>query len=110
MASRSCVSGCGHFLSSSDGDDRCPPCLGYQHAEAALVDLAHPCLYYYLLSPQYTVLHILFYCTFNSLLFLLIFIFYLYLYIYSCVVRAVTVADFYHRGGNGPTTAGGAVL
>ncbi len=24
--------------------------------------------------------------------------------------RAVTVADFYHRGGNGPTTAGGAVL
>ncbi len=36
--------------------------------------LAHPCLYYYLLSPQYTVLHILFYCTFYSLLFLLIFI------------------------------------
>ncbi len=25
-------------------------------------------------------------------------------------LRAVTVADFYHRGGNGPTTAGGAVL
>ncbi len=24
--------------------------------------------------------------------------------------RAVTVADFYHRGGNGPTTAGGAAL
>ncbi len=24
--------------------------------------------------------------------------------------RAVMVADFYHRGGNGPTTAGGAVL
>ncbi len=24
--------------------------------------------------------------------------------------RAVTVADFYHHGGNGPTTAGGAVL
>ncbi len=23
--------------------------------------------------------------------------------------RAVTVADFYHRGGNGPTTTGGAV-
>ncbi len=22
----------------------------------------------------------------------------------------MTVADFYHRGGNGPTTAGGAVL
>ncbi len=25
-------------------------------------------------------------------------------------IRAVTVADFYHRGGNGPTTAGGTVL
>ncbi len=25
-------------------------------------------------------------------------------------IRAVTVADFYHRGGNGPTTAGDAVL
>ncbi len=24
--------------------------------------------------------------------------------------RAVTVADFYHRGGNGPTTTGGTVL
>ncbi len=24
--------------------------------------------------------------------------------------RAVMVADFYHRSGNGPTTAGGAVL
>ncbi len=24
--------------------------------------------------------------------------------------RAVTVANFYHRGGNGPTTDGGAVL
>ncbi len=38
MASRSCVSGCGCFLASSDGHDRCPSCLGYQHAEAALVD------------------------------------------------------------------------
>ncbi len=26
------------------------------------------------------------------------------------IIRAVTVADFFHRGGNGPTTAGGAVL
>ncbi len=25
-------------------------------------------------------------------------------------IWAVTVADFYHRGGNGPTTAGGTVL
>ncbi len=38
MASRLCVPGCGCFLASSDGHDRCPSCLGYQHAEAALVD------------------------------------------------------------------------
>ncbi len=38
MACRSCVSGCGRFLASSDGHDRCPSCLGYQHAEAALMD------------------------------------------------------------------------
>ncbi len=37
-ASRSCVSGCGHFLASPDGHDRCPSCLGFRHAEAALVD------------------------------------------------------------------------
>ncbi len=30
--------------------------------------------------------------------------------IYVILSRAVTVADIYHRGGNGPTTAGGAVL
>ncbi len=38
MASRSCVSGCGRFLASSDGHNRCVSCLGFQHAEAALVD------------------------------------------------------------------------
>ncbi len=38
MAFRSCVSGCGRFLTSSDGHDRCPSCLGFRHAEAALVD------------------------------------------------------------------------
>ncbi len=38
MASRSCVSGCGRFLASSDGHDRCLSCLGYQHAESAPVD------------------------------------------------------------------------
>ncbi len=49
--------------------------------------LAHSCLYYYLLSLQYTVLHILFYCTFySSLFFILLFYFYLYLCIFSCVV------------------------
>ncbi len=31
MASRSCVSGCGRFLASSDGHDRCPSCLGLSH-------------------------------------------------------------------------------
>ncbi len=30
--------------------------------------------------------------------------------LFLIMIRAVTVADFYHRGGNGPTTAGGAVL
>ncbi len=44
---------------------------------------AHPCLYYYLLSPQYTVLHILFHCTFYPLFFSYS---YLYLYIFSCVM------------------------
>ncbi len=48
------------------------------------IPLAHPCLYYYLLSPQYIVLHILFYCIFYSLFFLIIF--YLYLCLSSCVV------------------------
>ncbi len=38
MASRSCVSGCGRFLASSDGHGRCVSCLGYQHTESALVD------------------------------------------------------------------------
>ncbi len=36
------------------------------------IPLVHSCLYYYLLSPQYTVLHILFYCTFYSLFCLII--------------------------------------
>ncbi len=50
---------------------------------------AHPCLFYYLLSPQYAVLHILFYCTFYSLFFLFFCIFYLYLYIYSLVLHTL---------------------
>ncbi len=40
-----------------------------------------PRLYYDLLSPQYTVLHILFYCTFYYL-----FVFLTYIYIYSLVL------------------------
>ncbi len=52
------------------------------------IPLAHSCLYYYLLSPQYTGLHILFYCTFLLFIVSSYFIFYLYLYIriFSCVV------------------------
>ncbi len=45
-----------------------------------------PCVYYYyLLNLRYTVLHIVFYCTFYSSLFFF-FLFYLYLCIFSCVV------------------------
>ncbi len=53
--------------------------------------LAHPCLYYYLLSLQYTVLHILFYCTFYRifysflLLFFPSFFFHTNIYVYSLV-------------------------
>ncbi len=51
--------------------------------------LAHSCLYYYLLSLQYTVLHILFYFTFYSFysyfVFFTSFFSYLYLCIFSCV-------------------------
>ncbi len=43
--------------------------------------LAHSCLYYYLLSLQYTVLHSLFYCTFN-LFRISFFSFYSYFYLF----------------------------
>ncbi len=55
-------------------DKYCTTCLH--------IPLAHPCLYDYLLSPQFTVLH----CTFYSLFVFYIYIFYLYLCIFSCVV------------------------
>ncbi len=45
------------------------------------IPLAHPCLYYYSLRPQYTVLHML--------LVIFIYFFYLYLYILSCVVLRI---------------------
>ncbi len=49
--------------------------------------LAHPCLYYYLLSPQCTVLHILFYCTFYSLFFLIFILFLpIFIYILLCFI------------------------
>ncbi|KAI2650626.1 Transposon Ty3-G Gag-Pol polyprotein [Labeo rohita] len=38
MSFRPCVSGCGSFLTSTDGHDRCLSCLGLEHAEAAFVD------------------------------------------------------------------------
>ncbi len=61
----------------------------FAHCSCCLhIPLAHPCLYYYLLSPQYTVLHILFHCTFYPL-FLSYFYFiltYIYIYIFSCVM------------------------
>ncbi|KAL0150897.1 hypothetical protein M9458_053816, partial [Cirrhinus mrigala] len=38
MAFRPCVSGCGSFLTSVDGHDRCLTCLGREHAKAAFVD------------------------------------------------------------------------
>jgi len=36
--SRPCFSGCGRYLSSSDGHECCFVCLGFEHAKAALVD------------------------------------------------------------------------
>ncbi len=53
-----------------------------QSRYALHIPLAHTCLYYCLLSPQYTILHTSFYCTsYSSLLFLILFI-----YVYSLVL------------------------
>ncbi len=46
------------------------PCTTCLH-----IPLAHTCLYYYLLSPQYTILHILFYCT----------LFFIFSYYFNCL-------------------------
>ncbi len=65
---------------------------------------AHPCLYYYLLSPQYTVLHILFHCTFYPLLLLLLllcFYSYLFIYILLCYVSFLFLF-FLHCPLSGP--------
>ncbi len=49
--------------------------------------LAHPCLYYYLLSPQYTVLHIYFIAHFTPYFFLIFILFQpIFIYIFSCVM------------------------
>ncbi len=54
------------------------------------IPLAHPCLYYYLLSPQYTALHIscLFFFNFSS--------YFIYIYVYSLVLQIL------HCPLNGP--------
>ncbi len=59
------------------------PCTTCLH-----IPLAHSCLYYNLLSPQYTILHMLFDCTSYSSLFLrIIFVlFFTYIYVYSHVL------------------------
>ncbi len=76
----------------------------FAHSSCCLhIPLAHPCLYYYLLSPQYTVLHILFHCTFYPLFFFLfLFYYYLYLYIFSCVMFHLYFYFFLHCPLSGP--------
>ncbi len=76
------------------------PCTTCLH-----IPLAHPCLYYYLLSPQYT------YCTFYSLFFLIIFYLYLclclylYLYLYLYLSSASVLRSFRdYIWFTGPTT------
>jgi len=48
------------------------------------IPLAYPCLYYYLLSPQYTVLHIYFIAHFTPYFFLLFLP--IFIYIFLCYV------------------------
>ncbi len=43
MPFRLCPLGCGRFLSTHDGHDRCHQCLGIQHAEDAFVDDSCAC-------------------------------------------------------------------
>ncbi len=42
MSFRPCASGCGSFLTSDNGHDRCLTCLGCKHAETAFVDGSCP--------------------------------------------------------------------
>ncbi len=53
--------------------------------------LAHSCFYYYLLSLQYTVLHILLYCTFYCFTFYLYF-FHTYIYVFSFVLNIIALS------------------
>ncbi len=74
----------------------------FAHSSCCLhFPLAHPCLYYYLLSPQYTVLHILFHCTFYPLFFFLIFILFLPIFIYILLCY-VSFKFFLHCPLSGP--------
>ncbi len=66
------------------------------------IPLAHPCLYYYLLSPQYTVLHILFHCTFYPLFFSYFYFILTYIYIYSLVLGFILILIFLHCPLSGP--------
>ncbi len=50
------------------------------------IPLAHPFLNYYLLSAQYTVLHILFHCTFYRLFSSYFYFILTYIYIYFLVL------------------------
>ncbi len=55
--------------------------------QPVFIPLGHTCLYYYLLSPQYTILHILFDSTsYSSLFFLIIWILGFFTYVYSLVL------------------------
>ncbi len=58
--------------------------------------LAHPCLYYYLLSPQYTAFY--FIAHFTPYFFLFLFYFFTYIYIYSLVLGFI----FLHCSLSGP--------
>ncbi len=74
-----------------------------EHSSCCLhIPLAHPCLYYYLLSPQYTVLHILFHCTFYPLFFFLFYFILTYIYIYSLVLCFIVIFIFLHCPLSGP--------
>ncbi len=80
-----------------------PSTTMFAHSSCCLhIPLAHPCLYYYLLSPQYTVLHILFYCTFYPLFFFLFYFILTYIYIYSLVLCIIFIFIFLHCPLSGP--------
>ncbi len=75
----------------------------FAHSSCCLhIPLAHPCLYYYLLSPQYTVLHILFHCTFYPLFFSYFYFILTYIYIYSLVLCFIFIEMFFHCPLSGP--------